>query len=56
LSPNALALSFTGFAVFQNLKVRLYLGQIAEFERKIFTWQIKTEERAGGMPRHARHE
>jgi hypothetical protein len=41
---------------FKNKKVRLYLGQIAEFERKKITWQIKTEEHAGGMPRHAKHE
>jgi hypothetical protein len=47
--------SFTGFAVRQNFKKLIYLGQFVEFE-KYFTCQFKTEEHAGGMPRHARQE
>jgi hypothetical protein len=34
----------------------LYLGHIAEFERKKIKCQVKTEEHAGGVPRHARNE
>ena len=35
----------------------LYLGHTVELKRKIFaTCKIKTEEHAGGMPRHAWHD
>jgi hypothetical protein len=34
----------------------LYLGQIDEFKRKKKACQVKIEEHAGGMPKHARHE
>jgi hypothetical protein len=37
--------------------VYIYLGQITDFTRKkIMTFQIKPEEHAGGVPRHARNK
>jgi hypothetical protein len=57
LNIYCLLLSFPGFAVRKKIQKCLYLGHVAEFEReKSFTGQVKTEEHAGGMPRHARHE
>jgi hypothetical protein len=48
---------FTGFAVWQKTKKSPYLGHIAELERNIFlSCQVKPEERAGGVLRHARHD
>ena len=50
--PNCLRIRllwrFTAFAVRQNRKKCLYLGHIAEFERRRnYVCEVKTEERAG---------
>jgi hypothetical protein len=39
--------------VYKNVYISAKLWNL---KRKTYTCQVKTEEHAGGMPRHARHE
>jgi hypothetical protein len=62
-SENRLLLSFMGFDCFafrQNLPINVYISAISanfkDFFFHISALQDKTEEHAGGTPRHARRK
>jgi hypothetical protein len=57
LPQNLLALKLNRFyRLAKKVQKCLYHDHVVEFQRKKNACRVKTEEQAGGMPRHARKE